>query len=210
LTPDVLLPLLGFVCGTLIVAVGVALRERRRSLRLAGEVERLRDETALLERRDDDTGLWNSRHFVETLTREIERARTYERPVALALASVDDVTPSEVEQAMRSLGQAIGGSVRSIDVACRVGSTELGVGRVGACPARDRPGAHRGRLEAAGRRRHRRVPGSRRDVRRADRAGRIRTAERAPRCPRRAAPAGDGPGRDGRLGRRGVASIHPG
>ena len=62
----------------------------------------------MLERRDDDTGLWNSRHFVETLTHEIERARTYERPVALALASVDDLTPSEVEQAMRSLGQAIG------------------------------------------------------------------------------------------------------
>ena len=81
----------------------------------------------MLERRDDDTGLWNSRHFVETLTHEIERARTYERPVALALASVDDLTPSEVEQAMRSLGQAIGGSVRSIDVACRVGSTEFGV-----------------------------------------------------------------------------------
>jgi two-component system cell cycle response regulator len=47
--------------------------------------------------------------------------------VALALASVDDVSPSEVEKAMRSLGQAIGGSVRSIDVACRVGSTEFGV-----------------------------------------------------------------------------------
>jgi diguanylate cyclase (GGDEF)-like protein len=127
LSSDVFLPLLGFVCGTLIAAVGVAVRERIRSGRLVGEVERLRGEAAMLERRDDDTGLWNSRHFVETLTREIERARTYDRPVALALASVDDVTPSEVEQAMRSLGQAIGGSVRSIDVACRVGSTEFGV-----------------------------------------------------------------------------------
>ena len=127
LTSDVFFPVLGFVCGTLIAAVGAALRERRRAVRLAGEVERLRDESALLERRDDDTGLWNSRHFFETLTREIERARTYERPVALALASVDDVTPGEIEQAMRSLGQAIGGSVRSIDIACRVGSTEFGV-----------------------------------------------------------------------------------
>ena len=121
MSSDVFFPLLGFLCGTLIVAVGVVVRERLRSGRLAGEVERLHGEAAMLERRDDDTGLWNSRHFVETLTREIERARAYERSVALALASVDDVSPSEVEKAMRSLGQAIGGSVRSIDVACRVG-----------------------------------------------------------------------------------------
>ena len=118
MSSDLFFPLLGFVCGTLIAAVGFAVRERRRSHILAREVDRLGAEAELLERRDDDTGLWNSRHFVETLTREIERARTYERPVALALASVDDIEPGELEAAMRSLGQAIGGSVRSIDVAC--------------------------------------------------------------------------------------------
>jgi len=127
LSSDLFFPLLGFVCGTLIAAVGFAVRERRRSHILAREVDRLGAEAELLERRDDDTGLWNSRHFVETLTREIERARTYERPVALALASVDDIEAGELEAAMRSLGQAIGGSVRSIDVACRVGSSEFGV-----------------------------------------------------------------------------------
>jgi diguanylate cyclase (GGDEF)-like protein len=124
---DLLLPVLGFATGALGAVGAIAVRERRRAERLAGAVDHLRGEAAMLERRDDDTGLWNSRHFVEALTREIERARTYDRSVALALASVDDLTPDEVDDAMRSLGQAIGGSVRAIDIACRVGSTEFGV-----------------------------------------------------------------------------------
>jgi diguanylate cyclase (GGDEF)-like protein len=124
---DLLLSVLGFATGALGAVGAIAVRERRRAERLAGAVDHLRGEAAMLERRDDDTGLWNSRHFVEALTREIERARTYDRSVALALASVDDVTPDEVDDAMRSLGQAIGGSVRAIDIACRVGSTEFGV-----------------------------------------------------------------------------------
>ena len=101
------------------------MREHRRARALADELGDARTKPAMLERRDDDTGLWNSRFFVEALTREIERARTYERPVALALASVDDIDADEVEQAMRTLGAAIGGSVRAIDVACRVGSTRV-------------------------------------------------------------------------------------
>ena len=97
---------------------------------LGEEVADLRDETALLERRDDATGLYNSRHFVEALTREIERSRTYGRPLALALASVETRSPGDDdvrERTLRELGVAIGGSVRAIDLACRVGSTEFGV-----------------------------------------------------------------------------------
>src|SRR5262249_51443304 len=63
------------------------------------------------------------------LTREIERSRTYGRPVALALASVDGLEASddETEDTLRLLGSSIGGSVRALDVACRVGSCEFGV-----------------------------------------------------------------------------------
>ena len=175
----------------------------------------------MLERRDDDTGLWNSRHFVETLTHEIERARTYERPVALALASVDDLTPSEVEQAMRSLGQAIGGSVRSIDVACRVGSTEFGV-IMPETDSRSASVASERVLRAIARART--EDGSKPQAavgiaacpahaesfdELIERAG-CGASERPARRSRRAAPAGDRPGRDGRLGRRGVAGYHPG
>jgi two-component system, cell cycle response regulator len=123
----IIFALVAFLAGVSASALVLAVRERRQAAALRERVAVLTAEADMLERRDSDTGLWNSRHFVEALTREIERARTYERPVALALASVDDIEPGELEAAMRSLGQAIGGSVRSIDVACRVGSSEFGV-----------------------------------------------------------------------------------
>ena len=120
-----LLSLLCLAAGGLAAAAVVAVRERRISGRLRHELEAARDDAAVLERRDDATGLYNSRFFVEALTREIERARTYGRPLSLALASVDDAgTEAEL---MRDVGAAVGGSVRAIDMACRVGSTEFGV-----------------------------------------------------------------------------------
>jgi diguanylate cyclase (GGDEF)-like protein len=121
--------LLAFLAGALASTLALAVRERRRAAAMEEELERLRGEAAMLERRDTDTGLWNSRHFVEALTREIERSRTYGRPVALALASVDglDEEGDDTQEALRLLGSSIGGSVRALDVACRVGSTEFGV-----------------------------------------------------------------------------------
>jgi diguanylate cyclase (GGDEF)-like protein len=116
--------LIAFLCGALAAAVLAIVRERRRAHLLGEEVAELRDETALLERRDEATGLYNSRHFVELLTHEIERSRTYGRPLALALASVET---EHDEKVLRELGVAIGGSVRAVDLACRVGSTEYGV-----------------------------------------------------------------------------------
>jgi len=126
-TLAILLSILVLAAGALVVALLLAVREHRRAGTLADELSTARTEATLLERRDDHTGLWNSRFFVEALTREIERSRTYNRPVALALASVDDIAVDEVETSMRTLGAAIGGSVRALDVACRVGSTEFGV-----------------------------------------------------------------------------------
>lgn len=120
----VLLCLLALSAGALTAAVGVAVRERRVAARLRVELEAARDDASVLERRDDATGLYNSRFFVEALTREIERSRTYGRPLALALASVDD---TGAEPLMRDVGAAIGGSVRAIDLPCRVGATEFGV-----------------------------------------------------------------------------------
>ena len=129
MSPDLALPLFAFGCGLAAAGGAAAVRERRRADRLAHDLDDLRAEVAIMERRDDDTGLWNSRHFVEALTREIERSRTYGRPVALALASVDglDEESDDTQETLRLLGSSIGGSVRALDVACRVGSTEFGV-----------------------------------------------------------------------------------
>ncbi len=121
--------LCAFLAGALASVLVLAVRERRRAAAMEEELERLRAESAMLERRDGDTGLWNSRHFVEALTREIERSRTYGRPVSLALASVDGLEEDgdDTQEMLRLLGTSIGGSVRALDVACRVGSTEFGV-----------------------------------------------------------------------------------
>jgi diguanylate cyclase (GGDEF)-like protein len=120
---------LAFLAGACVSALVLAVRERRRASALEADVEMLRGEVAMLERRDDATGLWNSRYFVDALTREIERSRTYGRPVALALASVDGLEEDgpDTEQALRQLGSCIGGSVRALDIGCRVGATEFGV-----------------------------------------------------------------------------------
>ncbi len=121
--------LLAFAAGALVGLIAVLIRQHRRGMRLEDELDGVRAELAMVERRDEDTALWNSRHFVEALTREIERSRTYGRPVALALASVDGLEEEgeDTADAMREIGTAIGGSVRALDVACRVGSTEFGV-----------------------------------------------------------------------------------
>jgi diguanylate cyclase (GGDEF)-like protein len=121
--------LIAFLVGATASALVMAARERRRSMRLAAEIDRLEAQAAVLERRDGETGLWNSRHFVDALTQEIERSRTYNRPVALALASVDGLEQAgdDAGQILRALGSSIGGSVRALDVACRVGSAEFGV-----------------------------------------------------------------------------------
>ncbi len=125
----IIFALVAFLVGAAASALVLAIRERRQSAALRERVSQLTAEADMHERRDPDTGLWNSRHFVEALTREIERARTYGRPVALALASVDGLREEgpDTDEAMRLLGSAIGGSVRALDVACRVGSTEFGV-----------------------------------------------------------------------------------
>jgi len=121
--------LLAFTLGALAAAAALACRAHRRAARLEDELDVVRAELEMAERRDHDTGLWNSRHFVEALTREVERSRTYGRPVALALASVDGLLEEgdDTEVAMAEIGNAIGSSVRALDIACRVGSTEFGV-----------------------------------------------------------------------------------
>ena len=121
--------LLAFTLGALAGAAALAYRAHRRAARFEDELDVVHAELEMAERRDHDTGLWNSRHFVEALTREVERSRTYARPVALALASVDGLLEEgdDTEVAMAEIGNAIGASVRALDIACRVGSTEFGV-----------------------------------------------------------------------------------
>jgi diguanylate cyclase (GGDEF)-like protein len=80
------------------------------------------------------TGLHNRRYFDDVLGREIARANRYERSLALLLLDLDDF--KEVNDRVGHLGgdavlADIGGRVRetlrSADIACRVGGDELAV-----------------------------------------------------------------------------------
>ena len=217
MTSTLSLFVIAFLCGAL---VGCRARGRARTpqgARAGRGGADLRDETALLERRDEATGLYNSRFFVEALTREIERSRTYGRPLALALASVETRSPGRRGRRranLRELGVAIGGSVRAIDVACRVGTTEYGV----IMPETDTKAASvaaervlraiaragsKGDSTAPGRGRDRRLPGPCRVVRGADRAGRIGASQRPRGRPRGVCEqARHGDRVDGSVGRR--------
>jgi GGDEF domain-containing protein len=139
--------LLAFLLGALAAAAVLAYRAHRRAARLEDELDVVRAELEMAERRDHETGLWNSRHFVEALTREVERSRTYARPVALALASVDGLLEEgdDTEVAMAEIGNAIGSSVRAVAaerllraiarVRSPAGRQPLAAVGIAACPA---------------------------------------------------------------------------
>lgn len=69
MSSDLLLFSIALLAAVASAATGIALRERRAGRGLREDLAAAHDEAALLERRDDVTGLYNSRFFVEALTR---------------------------------------------------------------------------------------------------------------------------------------------
>ncbi len=117
-------------------------RERTRNERLEQAVHRLQT----LSVTDPLTGLKNHGFFFERLSEELERARRYERPLAVIIADIDDFkaindTYGHVtgDKVLRSLGEAFGKRLREVDVACRIGGEEFGF----ALPETDLDGAMR-------------------------------------------------------------------
>ena len=80
------------------------------------------------------TGLHNRRHFDEALEREIARAKRYERSLALLLLDLDDfkeindrVGHLGGDAVLADIGSRVRETLRSADIACRVGGDELAV-----------------------------------------------------------------------------------
>ena len=78
------------------------------------------------------TGLKNHGFFWERLVEELERARRYDRPLAVIMADIDDFKAvndayghSVGDEVLRAVGGAILSSVRESDVPCRVGGEEF-------------------------------------------------------------------------------------
>lgn len=85
-----------------------------------------------LSRRDDLTGLYNSRHFYEVAARELKRAQRYQRPLSLLFMDIDDFKRFndtyghlEGDKVLKKLGKIIEASVRDTDSAFRYGGEEF-------------------------------------------------------------------------------------
>lgn len=104
-------------------------RERSRNERLEKAVSRLRT----LSVTDPLTGLRNHGFFFDRLGEELERARRYDRPLAVVIADIDDFKAvndtfghAAGDRVLKALGEVFRGQVREVDIACRIGGEEFG------------------------------------------------------------------------------------
>ncbi|AMC36938.1 diguanylate cyclase [Janthinobacterium sp. B9-8] len=81
---------------------------------------------------DGMTGLFNSRHFYESVEKELERARRYGRPLSLLLMDIDNFKKVndqyghlEGDKVLQSLAMVIRGCLREMDSAYRYGGEEF-------------------------------------------------------------------------------------
>src|SRR5204862_6902277 len=82
--------------------------------------------------RDDLTGLYNRRAFVELGKAELARARRYNHPMAVAFIDVDDFKlindhfGHEVgDELLKTVGRTLSHSLRSTDLIARLGGDEF-------------------------------------------------------------------------------------
>jgi diguanylate cyclase (GGDEF)-like protein len=80
------------------------------------------------------TGLHNRRYFHETLAREVSRAQRYDRTLALIVFDLDDfkaindrIGHLAGDSVLADAAERVRDSVRSADIACRVGGDEFAV-----------------------------------------------------------------------------------
>jgi len=117
---------------------------------IAGHVAAAWDNVQLYQRmrematRDELTGLWNRRHLAEQLDREIQRARRYGHPFAVALVDIDDFKAYNDahghlggDEVLRQIAELLLRSTRRADVVARIGGEEFVI----VLPESDAPGA---------------------------------------------------------------------
>ncbi|MER3445320.1 MAG: hypothetical protein C4291_00125 [Candidatus Dadabacteria bacterium] len=82
--------------------------------------------------RDELTGLFNRRYFMNRLSEEYERAKRYGIPLSLCIFDIDNFklindTYGHIfgDQVLRQIGRLISGAVRHVDIAARYGGEEF-------------------------------------------------------------------------------------
>ncbi|HEV8583324.1 MAG TPA: diguanylate cyclase [Thermoanaerobaculia bacterium] len=101
---------------------------------MAGKIRETNRALETLAITDELTGLYNRRHFQDTLDRELRRAKREDRPLSLLFLDLDHFKQyndrwghSEGDAALRRVSDAVVESVRASDMAFRYGGEELAV-----------------------------------------------------------------------------------
>ncbi len=100
------------------------------------KMEQQERETTLKEQAEKDglTGLYNQRFFRETIVREFERARRYQRPLSLLLMDLDGFKSindtcghPEGDRTLIQISQILLQGVRFVDIVSRIGGDEFAI-----------------------------------------------------------------------------------
>ncbi|GHD59645.1 hypothetical protein GCM10017083_44300 [Thalassobaculum fulvum] len=117
------------IVGDILAAYGLVLLTNER---LEGELRAARHDIEMLARTDSLTGLWNRRHFEDTVEAEVERARRYGTPLSLLTLDADhfkrinDSHGHHVgDDVLRELARLLGQQIRRSDLLCRWGGEEF-------------------------------------------------------------------------------------
>jgi len=100
--------------------------------RIEAELHAAHRDIEVLARTDSLTGLWNRRHFEDTLEAEIERAQRYGTPLSLLALDADhfkrvndELGHHAGDAVLRDIARLIGVRIRRSDVLCRWGGEEF-------------------------------------------------------------------------------------
>ncbi len=100
--------------------------------RVESELHAAHRDIEVLARTDSLTGLWNRRHFEDTLESEIVRAQRYGTPLSLLALDADhfkrvndELGHHAGDAVLREIAQLIGTRIRRSDVLCRWGGEEF-------------------------------------------------------------------------------------
>jgi two-component system cell cycle response regulator len=102
-------------------------------IRLKKEIKLIKDQMLELTARDDLTGLYNHRHFLEILEIKVAEARRYQTNLVLALLEVGRMEKIDAggsgtcEPALRDIADLLRDTIRKSDVPCRLEGDKLAV-----------------------------------------------------------------------------------
>ena len=126
---NVRLALILAIIADIVAAYGLMLLTNER---VESELHAARHDIEMLARTDSLTGLWNRRHFEDTLEVEVARAQRYGTPLSLLALDADhfkrvndELGHHAGDAVLREVAQQVGAGIRRSDVLCRWGGEEF-------------------------------------------------------------------------------------